>query len=369
MHQHLFLFRNNLSMSRAIDEVVKSFEENTFSGKIPTKILFADKRYKAIDFSEKNFREIRTNPALQKIAALDAGNVEIIGAPNFSLHIFRFSCVVFQGNKRVDAGIKSTLEAYCLAQAKADGEALKYDVEVFPKDEKGSFFAKKLSFDSMDATLGSGIFRAEISRACGAARRMLEWAFAGYVAEKLSKGDIVLIDGSLQTGLTGESEFANGAFDSAKKSGAIFCGLAKTSRLFTDAGTPAPSAIFSLAKRAGISGAWNYYPVAEMESESHCADMHFVRLHESSNHAFRFEIFNEQKEQAEEVLSALAKNSCDRAFIGYPYALIAAHMAAKIRSEEIASERAIFLSRAGKRARDIQGDEASVGAHGVLDRI
>ncbi len=356
-------------MNPAIDNALKSLEENTFSSKLATKVLFADKRYPAIPFSQKNFHGIEKSAFSPKIAALDGGNAEIAGAPNFSLHILRFACVVFESNKRAKTSFTGTFDAYCLAQAKAEEDKIIYNVEIFPKSPENSFFStKKFSFDSYDQSLGSGIFRAEISHACAAARRMLEWEFAHYVLNNLPEKDIVLIDGSLQTGMAGESEYSKRAYDAAKKSGAILCGIAKTSRLFTDTGTPAASAIFSMAKE-GVKRAWDYHPVVEINSESHRADMHFVKLHESSKHAFRFEIFLEQKDFAEDVLAALAKNSVDASFPGYPYALVAAHNAAKIRPEEVTAESAIFLSRAGMGANRIAQDSAAVDAHRVLDGL
>ena len=356
-------------MNPAIDNALKSLEENTFSSKPSTKVLFADKRYRIIPFSENNFYNIKDETPCLRIAALDGGNAEIAGAPNFSLHILRFACVVFEDNKRVRTSFEDTFDAYCLAQAKAEGDKIVYDVDIFPKNHECGFFStKKFSFDSYDPSLGSGIFRAEVSRACTAARRMLEWEFAAYVLNHLSEKDIVLIDGSLQIGMTGESEYSKHAYDAAKKSGAILCGLAKTSRLFTDAGTPAASAIFSMAKE-GVKRAWDYHPVVEINSESHRADMHFVKLHESSKHAFRLEIFIEQKDFAEDALATLSKNSVDASFPGYPYALVAAHNAAKIRPEEVTAESAIFLSRAGSGANKIAENRAAVDAHSVLDRL
>lgn len=356
-------------MNHAIDDALKSLEENTFSSKQATKVLFADKKYRAIPFSEDNFNIIKESTSCHKIAALDGGNAEIAGAPNFSLHILRFACVVFEDNKRVKTSFKDTFDAYCLAQAKADKGSIIYDVEIFPKNREERFFSiKKFSFDSYDPSLGSGIFRAEVSRACTAARRMLEWEFARYVLNNLSEKDIVVIDGSLQTGMTGEGDYSKRAYDAAKKSGAILCGLAKTSRLFTDAGSPAASAILSMANKAGLKRAWDYHPVVEINSESHRADMHFVKLHESSRHAMRFEIFIEQKALADDVLFALSKNSVDASFPGYPYALVAAHNAAKIRPEEVITENAIFLSRAGSFTGKMAVAGAAADAHGVLDK-
>ncbi len=355
-------------MNPAIDNVLKSLEENTFSSKRATKVLFADKKYREISFSENNFNAIKESTSCHKIAALDGGNAEIAGAPNFSLHILRFACVVFEDNKRVRTSFKDTFDAYCLAQAKAEGDKIVYDVEIFPRNTEDNFFSiKKLSFDSYDPSLGAGIFRAEVSRACTAARRMLEWEFAQYVLNHLSVKDIVVIDGSLQTGMTGENEYSKRAYDAAKKSGAILSGLAKTSRLFTDAGSPAASAILSMEKE-GVKRAWDYHPVVEINNEDHRADMHFVKLHESSRYAMRFEIFIEQKEFADEVLSLLSKNSVDLSFLGYPYALVAAHNSAKIRPEEVTTESAMFLSRAGSGANKITLDGAAADAHGVLDR-
>ncbi|MCK5233871.1 MAG: hypothetical protein KAJ91_03565, partial [Candidatus Aenigmarchaeota archaeon] len=153
-------------MNPAIDNVLKSLEENTFSSKRATKVLFADKKYREISFSENNFNAIKESTSCHKIAALDGGNAEIAGAPNFSLHILRFACVVFEDNKRVRTSFKDTFDAYCLAQAKAEGDKIVYDVEIFPRNTEDNFFSiKKLSFDSYDPSLGAGIFRAEVSRA------------------------------------------------------------------------------------------------------------------------------------------------------------------------------------------------------------
>ena len=139
----LFISIQCVCMNPAIDNVLKSLEENTFSSKRATKVLFADKKYREISFSENNFNAIKESTSCHKIAALDGGNAEIAGAPNFSLHILRFACVVFEDNKRVKTSFKDTFDAYCLAQAKAEGDKIVYDVEIFPRNPEDEFFSIK----------------------------------------------------------------------------------------------------------------------------------------------------------------------------------------------------------------------------------
>src|SRR3989338_5980947 len=104
---------------------------------------FADKAYKPVKASKDNFKEIKTANNKNKIAFIDAGNVEILSASNFSLQLIRLYYTIYRENKRIKA---EKFEFYLLVNSLNEGGNIFYKTEIFPVN----FDIESFSFDSYD---------------------------------------------------------------------------------------------------------------------------------------------------------------------------------------------------------------------------
>lgn len=342
--------------------------------------FFSEPRYKTFPLSKENFKPIKEVETDRKIAFVDGGNQEALGAPNFSIQINRLCFNVFKAQSRV---IKSSLPARveffsATRSSFHDGEIF-YDTSIFPLNEEFKDLLPEesdLSFNSFDRTVTIGTQRADISRVASIARRFAEWKYASHVVEEeLEKGDVIVMDGTLQTGFTNEYKYSNVLYNAARDKGVIVTGLSKTSSLFTDTGLSLLGAVRKLAEDNNMHSAWRF-PVAEAMTTDHEAIIFVIKLHPRAERVFRYEIYREQflelsEDEVNEILSQLMKNSQDVSFPGYPYGLVDADRFARVRDDEVEGYQILLLSEISKQgkwskfARHIR----AVDAHSVLNML
>ena len=222
-----------------------------------------------------------------------------------------------------------------------------------------------LLISSFDETIKEGITRANISNVANLIRRFSELKTATNLIDDLDKDDIIVLDGSLQCIFTNERKYMDNLYEKAMQKGIIISGLSKTTTLMTDKGNSIGNAL----NKYDINGKWYYNPVAEIKSNEHKADISFIKLHEKAKHIFRFEIYKEQKEKLNEVISLLSNNAKDPVFIGYPYGLIDADRNSRISNNEKDMLKTFFSVKFGKDWEKIKETLTSIDAHEVLDRI
>jgi hypothetical protein len=180
------------------------------------------------------------------------------------------------------------------------------------------------------------------------ARKFTEWNLAiKVVQDELEKGDMIVLDGSLQTGFRNETKYANRLYDVALQKGVIVCGLAKTSRLITEAGDPLLARISEISEDVPF-GSW-YVRVAEEITSDDRGFMLVAKFHPKSKFVFRFEILREQfnemgEDEINSILSSLAANANDVSMLGYPYGAIDADRFAQVRLDELNMYRGIIMS-------------------------
>ncbi|MBU4301105.1 hypothetical protein L6303_07670 [archaeon] len=342
---------------------------------------FTDKQYVSKPFSALNFKEIvlpKENSSC-KLAFVDAGNFELLGSSNFSVHLIRGYFSMFGQNKRVvPKNIPQKIEMFSIAIAKESPQGIAYECSLIPVSQDfGRFFpSKKLVFDSFDETLSARKnFRANISVIGAAIRRYLEWSIASVVIEQeLDSGDILLRDGALEASVTGEGDYSKKAFDSANAKKVSLCALAKTSALLTTTGIPLVYAVDSIADSLKMNAPWIYYPLCENANPLHPAEIFVAKLHKDSARAFRFDMDKSAADNEERVMSALSEisgNSCDASFIGYPYGLIDADSMSRISVKEAGNYRAMLSSVLEKKGAlaSIQKLSGAIDAHDVLNEI
>ncbi|MEM7819629.1 MAG: hypothetical protein QXD48_02260 [Candidatus Aenigmatarchaeota archaeon] len=354
-------------MKRVIEKIANSLSEiRKFEDGDPK---FHDERYKPIPLDNKNFHEILESKKNRKIAFVDGGNAEILSAPNFSINFIRIYFNVFDGVKKIKPQMQSRIEFYAIVKLVGNNELI-YKTEIFPLGDYSEFLPeeKYLSFSLLDQTLREGIFIVDISKISNVIRRFAEWKIAKYVIKnELDCDDIIVKDGSLQTGVTNEHIFSEDVYDAAIRKNVIFSGLAKTSTLFTTTGN---SLLAVLKKRGNAimsNKKWYYYPIVDIEQPDHKAEIIVTKLHPNSNHVFRYEILKEQfkKIDVNDVIATLAENSCDFRFPGYPFGLIDADSLARVTENEKLYHRALLLSETKKQEDFISASDA----HEILNKI
>lgn len=344
--------------------------------------FFPGSGYKAYPFSVENFREIKTIGSERKMAFVDGGNQEVVGAPNFSVQINRVFFNVFKNKERVlKRKIPRRIEFFSVTFSRFRHDEIFYDTSIFPVSEEFESFLpeeKDLSFSSMDRSVMQGNLRADISIVSSISRRFAEWEFSKHIIEnELEENDVIVTDGSLQTAFTNESKYSKAVYELAKNKGIIVTGLSKTCGLFTTTGLSLLGAARKFAKNSNITyPIWYYYSLAEAFSPVHEAVILLVKLNPMTERIFRFEIYRDQAKklsikEIDEIMSCLSQNSGDITFPGYPYGLIDADANARVRSDEMQRYKYALLSAMSKKgkwkkfARHIQAKDA----HDKLNQI
>lgn len=322
--------------------------------------FFGDPRYIVYPLTKDGFVPIPERENNRKIAFVDGGNQEILGAPNFSIQINRVYYNVFKGRERIlECSLPNKIEFFSVTHSSFRNNDIFCDTLLFPvKEEFGKILPdeRDLSFSSADRTVTVGTMRADISRVASIARRFAEWAYAYYVVEnELSRGDVIVLDGSLQTAFKNESNYSSKLYEAANQKGVIITGLSKTSHLFTTTGLPLLGAVRKLADAYNVQGKW-YYKVAEGTSSDHNAVIFVTKLNQRAEYVFRYEVYRKQllemsKEEVDEIFAQLAENSQDMCFPGYPYGLIDADRFARVRESEVANFQVLLLSEISKRGK------------------
>ena len=342
-------------LDEAVREILDFVDEKSILEESYPK--FSGNGYAAHRIDSKNFHKIRKTSSGKKIAFIDGGNAEIIGTANFSLNLIRVASVTYENNGKA-ASKKSEILAFVKAANKNNEIHFKSAFFNISKNME----MDDVSFSSFDRTLMHGINRAEIGNVSNALRRLAELKMAKYASDS-KLADIIVLDGNLQCTFTNEGSYMNDLQNSCMKNGVILSGLSKTTSLFTENG----SLLGAVLERISNNGSWFYHPIVDINNENHKAEMYFVRLHDSSKHVFRLEIFSEQKEEAEQVINEIASNCCDPIFLGYPYGLVEADRIARVSNQEKESLKTMLLVKL--RNKNIEKYLSAVNAHEILDRI
>jgi len=343
---------------------------------------FGDPRYRPVEFDRANFHPLPDGRTRRAIGFVDGGNREILHAPDFSIQLVRVCCVLFRdGQRAILRRMPGLAEFLCLARAvPADGRII-YKAGIVPVGHTPESLMPDpewLAIDSHDEQLAPGRFRLDISVVGAAARRFSEWlAISGLIEEELEAGDIAVRDGTLQTAVRHEAQAAGRAFSAAQGKGAVLTAVAKTSQLLTTSGVSLLAAVEELSRQSSVGeGRWFYHPLVINDHPEHRAEIYACRLHPQARQLFRLEILRDQARamsvrEAGDILAGIAANSGDLSFPGYPFGLVDADSAARVRHGEKEALAAIFASSLAERGlwRTVQGHVSAADAHDILDEI
>lgn len=364
-------------MQDAVKQIIDSLTEKRNKKETEIYPAFKDKRYTPYTLKKENTHGFKPIDHNLKVSSIDGGNIEILKTPDTSIQLVRIYFNIFQNNKRMTPKtIPQKIDFYALAQSYQNNKDIFYKTRLIPLKESHKKYLpieKDLIFDSYDQTISTGTFRTPISKIGEIARRFAEWIITKHIIDnELDKGDIILRDGSLQTGITNESIYTRQAYEAAEKKGVLFSGISKTSTLLATDGKGLASAITTIAESEDKKSTWFYHPVAKSEHPDHQAEIYYVRLNKNSDYTFRFEIYEKQKQDARIAIEQLAYNSKDIAFPGYPYPLIDADKNARVKFNEINFHKTYirqFMQKSNGLNKTIDQGTSSTDAHSVIDRI
>ena len=213
------------------------------------------------------------------------------------------------------------------------------------------------------------------SRMMSVPRAFAEWKMAATVVDReLAAGDILVLDGTLQTGYGGEARLADALYDAARRRGVVVCALAKTTTLMGPGGVPVLYAAQEAARAAGHQ-TW-HMPLARRVPGDGSGFVLAVRLHRHSRFTYRLEVLRDQYDLLQGsgeiggVIGSIAANSGDPSFPGYPYGLISADRYARVRGTEAAVHRRIMLAELGRHdmGRTMVEHTLLLSAHQTLNR-
>ncbi|KEQ56926.1 nura domain-containing protein [Marine Group I thaumarchaeote SCGC RSA3] len=361
------------------EDPVKSLIEELgahLSQKEHSDVVLNNGKGKQFLIAPSEFSEIKPIDSPRKIAFVDGGDGPLEESPNYLITINRVYYSLFQGKQRIKPKANPRVQFYSYVTSNihtVDGKKnVSYNTRLFPhspEDKRYLPVESDLTSDTESTTVLQG------ARLNSLGRRFAEWQLAIHVIEtELEQGDMIVMDGSLQTNFKNEIKYANRLYDLAASKGVIICGLAKTSRLITESGDPLLARIAEIAEDVPFEK-W-YVKVAEEVSADDKGFMLAVKFHAKSRFVFRFEILREQFEamnpdELNSVLGSLVENSQDVAMIGYPYGAIDADRFAQVRLDELNMYKGFILSEMLKRPewKRLQKYSASLGAHDTLNGV
>jgi hypothetical protein len=317
---------------------------------------FSDRRYVGLDFSKKNFCEVMPIVPDRKFCFVDAGNFELFGTANFSVQFIR-CCAVFFSDGKKDCVKKS--EFYCVTRSVVDGKDNYLEFETFP----GNIEPARIPVN--DPTLSSSVESVSASKVGELVRMLSEIKLAADCLDSLGSGDVIVMDGILQPKLVHQAKAMELLFSASERKEVILCSIAKTTDMVTDSGS---SVAFSLSQLAPDS-AWYYLPFVINNNPAHPVEILMAKFHEKSRYCFRFEISKRSIDEIPFVVSALADNSSDPVFLGYPYGLQLCHQLSRISAREAEQITTLFKARLGRDWLRVEEHLRQADAHSILDRL
>ena len=330
---------------------------------------------KQFHIKPSEFIEIKDTGNPKKIAFVDGGDSTLEESPNFLITINRVYFSMFQGKKRIKAKANPRIQFFSAVTTHIETvngkKNVKYNTSLFTHEKQDRKYLPAES--DLSSVVGTTILQG--SKMGSMSREFAELQMAIHVVEQeLDKGDMLVMDGSLQTRFKNETKYTNKLYQLAIEKGVIICGLSKTSRLITESGDPLLARIDMISEDVPF-GKW-YIKVADKVSANDRGFIMAVKLHSKSKFTYRFEILHEQFDKMSDteinsVLDSLVANSQDASLLGYPYGAIDADRFAQIRRDEQSMHQGFIASLKMRYPewKKLQKYSSSITAHDILNEV
>jgi hypothetical protein len=339
---------------------------------------FKDPDVTAFPFRKESFFAVRPVKSGRQLAFIDGGNLELLGAPNFSVQLNRIYACVWKDNSRKNILKVPLVEFFSAIYSIMQGDDIIFNAIIVPTSAEFSRFLPDptdliVRYSERPTNDTVATVRMDTSRVASIARNFAEWCFAEKLVPFLDTDDVIVMDGSLQTQFQNEWKYFRNLEDATKKQGVILTSLSKTSTLLTDTGLSLLGAISQFASDAGIGGEW-YHPI--FESHKHHVAGVVVKLKSASEWVFRLDFQLDQfkrldADRINEILSLFCSNSSDPTFPGYPFGSIDADSFSRVSKDEIDYYRALIssqISALNKQGRFVPHIRAG-DAHNLLNTL
>ncbi len=276
-----------------------------------------------------------------KTAFVDSGSGEILKGTSTTLSFIRLYSAIYNNNTRSKTILK---ELFALVTPNGTEE---YQAKIL--DLEGNEI-KNYTFNAFDPTLTINGRRAEPTTIINIIRKIMEFDFCTGICDELTQGDIIVRDGDLEANNCHVDKSLESLKNKANQKSLNLIGLAKTTRLYTDTGASAITALDKISPK----GAWVFDPGYNTV---------FAKLHPKSKYIFRCDLITKKQEH---IFQALAYNSTDPAFLGYPYGLLDADKFAQVTKQETEQLRVRFAVQSKEQFAVL---ESAINAHDILDTL
>lgn len=157
-------------------------------------------------------------------------------------------------------------------------------------------------------------------------RTLLEWDKVKYLISYLSKGDIILFDGSMISGVISTNKlFFEELCKKAKEKGIILAGLSKDTSLLKN-NVPVPMILSGQANKQNVVSNWYSYYEEE--------ETYFVKFRKHLDLIFRLDLILPDGVQAEEAIKYISSYCYNTGNQGYPYPLQWIHDQVRISEQQ-----------------------------------
>lgn len=157
-------------------------------------------------------------------------------------------------------------------------------------------------------------------------RTLLEWNKVKYLISILNRGDIILFDGSMISGVISTNKFFfDNLCDEAKQKGIILAGLSKDTSLLKD-NVPVPMILAAQSRKQNIEGNWYFYYKEE--------NTYFVKFRKYIDLIFRLDLVFPEDSSDEEIIKSIGSYCFNKGNQGYPYPLQWIHDEVRISEQQ-----------------------------------
>lgn len=366
----------------ALQECIKFIEEKKTDFVEDDSALTIEDGEESFTISDDHIFKIPDVEDQRPIGFVDGGTEPIIKGSDFSISLCRVAGIIFNSRNIVmPQNIPFMIEFYSATiSEKNDKGEIVFRTRYFSKEfDYNKYLPQKdLIIPYKDPSIRmQGKFIMPIENHGSIAMRFSEWTYANqFIQNELNNGEIFIRDGSLQTGYPGEARLANEVYSAGINKNVYITGLSKSCRLLNRGGTSLNAQINIIGNSKYPKSRWYYYPTIRFAKADNQADLFFLKLNKDSPYSFRFDIYLEQsnlldKKEREIIISNIANNANDPAFLGYPYGFIKVDQLARISKREVESEKIQLLVEFDKDIfnKHIVSRLRSIDAHDILNKI